>query len=355
MASLPEAQVCSPCILALGQLLQATSFSNYDDTVASEWASIQKTCNVNYPTDVQPPEATPTDVTGFAPANFTISTACISGNTYDVVSGDDCVRISTSKSVSTGGLIVLNQLFPDCSNLLGMWSAGMTFVSSEVLYGRLRTDINLPAGQSLCLPQSCTIYTIQSNDTCYGIANNANITYTQLLSWNPTINGYCSNLLTGQNICVGQPGTVWTGTTIAGATATKTDVCASATIAPPGPTAHGESPLAQMPPTLTSMLKIFRHDFRLRQILRRQERRRLSSYRPQLYNYAQPLPSHQSRRKQWLHEPGARPILLRRTDSGLELHKHKRKFFLNLRHCSRPHTHRQVLHQLPAWRVLTRA
>ena len=154
MASLPEAQVCSPCILALGQLLQATSFSNYDDTIASEWASIQETCHVNYPTDVQPPEATPTDITGFAPANFTISTACISGNTYEVANGDDCVRISTSKSVSTGGLIVLNQLFPDCSNLVGMWSAGMTFVSSDVLYGRLRTDINLlifqPANLSVC-------------------------------------------------------------------------------------------------------------------------------------------------------------------------------------------------------------
>ena len=121
MASLPEAQVCSPCIIALGQLLQSTSFSNYDDTIASEWASIQKTCQVNYPIDVQPPEATPTDMIGFAPTNYTISTACISGNIYDVANGDDCVKISKSKSVSTGGLIVLNQLFPDCSNLAGMW------------------------------------------------------------------------------------------------------------------------------------------------------------------------------------------------------------------------------------------
>ena len=106
----------------------------------------------------------------------------------------------------------------------------------------LSTNTLRSVGQSLCLPQTCPIYTIQPSDTCYGIAGNANITYTQLLSWNPSINGYCSNLITGQNICIGQPGTVWTGTTIAGATPTKTDIYASATIAPPGPTAHGESP-----------------------------------------------------------------------------------------------------------------
>ena len=127
MASLPEAQVCSPCIIALGQLLQATSFSNYDDTIASEWANIQKTCQVTYPIDVQPPEATPTDMIGFAPTNYTISTACISGHTYEVASGDDCVEISKSKSVSTGGLSVLNQFFPDCSNLAGMWSTFYLF------------------------------------------------------------------------------------------------------------------------------------------------------------------------------------------------------------------------------------
>lgn len=242
MANLPEAQVCSPCIIALGQLLQATSFSNYDDTIASEWASIQKTCHVDYPTNVQPPEATPTDVIGFAPANYTISAACLSGNTYDVTNGDDCVKISQSNSVSTGSLVVLNRIFPDCSNLVGMWSKSITFVFSDVFYRELRTDAHISVGQSLCLPQHCTIYTIQSGDTCYGIAGNANISYTQLLSWNPTINGYCSNLIAGQNVCVGQPGAVWTGTTIAGASPTKTNIYASATIVPPGQTAHGETP-----------------------------------------------------------------------------------------------------------------
>ena len=130
MASLPRAQICSPCIIALGRLIQGTSFSNYDDTIASEWASIQKTCGVNYPTDVQPPEATPIDITGFAPANYTTTTICLSGNTYNVAGGDDCVKISSSKSVSTGSLIIVNKLFPDCSNLLGTWSTIILLFSS---------------------------------------------------------------------------------------------------------------------------------------------------------------------------------------------------------------------------------
>lgn len=61
-----------------------------------------------------------TNLSGFTSPNTPISSTCLSGNTYTVVSGDDCIKISSSKKVSTGALIVLNQLFPDCSNLLGL-------------------------------------------------------------------------------------------------------------------------------------------------------------------------------------------------------------------------------------------
>ena len=240
MTNLPKSQLCSPCLLALGRLIQSTSYSNYDDTVASEWSTIQKQCGVSYPTGVQPPAASPTNVPGFN-TNYTASTDCLSGNTYNVVSGDNCVGISTSKGVSTGGLTVINQLLPDCSNLLG--------------------------GQSLCLPQTCQIYEVQSGDDCYGIANKTNISYTQLLSWNPTIDGFCSNLISGQNICVDQPGAVWTGTTIPGASATKTDAYASATVSPPGPTPHGQSSYIRVPIYYYHFMKLtasFRHNNPLR-------------------------------------------------------------------------------------------
>lgn len=119
MSSLPIAQICSPCVLALGKLIQGTSYSNYDDTIASEWSTIQSKCGVSYPTDVQPLETHLSEFSGFT-SHYPVPSTCLSGNTYTVASGDDCVRISTSKQVSTGALISLNQLFPDCSNLQGM-------------------------------------------------------------------------------------------------------------------------------------------------------------------------------------------------------------------------------------------
>lgn len=213
MASLPVAQVCSPCILALGRQMQATSYSNYNDAIATEWSTIQTKCGVKYPTAVPPLQTNATEFSGFASPGTPASTTCLSGNTYTVVSGDDCIKISSLKKVSTGALIVLNQLFPDCSNLLG--------------------------GQSLCLPQTCSTVVVKAGQTCYGIANAAGITYTQLLSWNPTINGQCTNLIANQNICISQPGAAYTATLIPGATVTKTSPYASATVAAPGSTAHG--------------------------------------------------------------------------------------------------------------------
>jgi hypothetical protein len=66
---------------------------------------------------------------------------------------------------------------------------------------------NFPnVGDSLCIPETCKIYTVKVNDTCYGIseAYNATFTVTQLISWNPDINRDCSNLeaITGTLICI---------------------------------------------------------------------------------------------------------------------------------------------------------
>lgn len=39
---------------------------------------------------------------------------------------------------------------------------------------------------------NCQLYTVQPNDSCIGIISNNNITYAQLLSWNPSLNPTCS-------------------------------------------------------------------------------------------------------------------------------------------------------------------
>jgi hypothetical protein len=122
MTSLSEAQLCSPCILSLGQTIQGTSFSNYNLGIASQWSSIQSTCGVDYPIAVQPLTTNLTSISGFASptnstSNSTAPTFCLSGNKYTVVSGDGCLGISEAKNVPTGTLRVLNDIFPDCSNL----------------------------------------------------------------------------------------------------------------------------------------------------------------------------------------------------------------------------------------------
>jgi LysM repeat protein len=89
------------------------------------------------------------------------------------------------------------------------------------------------------MPDTCQIYQIQSGDTCGAITDSADITFTQLRAWNPFVNPTCSNLIAGDSVCVSQPGPVWTGTPVLGATATKTGVYATSTATPAGALAHG--------------------------------------------------------------------------------------------------------------------
>ncbi|KAJ5295310.1 LysM domain protein, partial [Penicillium antarcticum] len=169
------------------------------------------TCGVSFPTDVHPVASNQTNLPGYAPAGYDTA-QCASGKTYTVVTGDDCGKIASSQGVPCGSLIAINNILPTCSDL---W-----------------------IGQILCLPDTCQLYTIQSGDICMAIVNAYDITLIQLLSWNSFINAGCSNLLAGDQVCIQQPSPVWTGTTIAGATATKTGVYATTTVAAPGSVAH---------------------------------------------------------------------------------------------------------------------
>ncbi|KAK0384746.1 hypothetical protein NLU13_7224 [Sarocladium strictum] len=46
---------------------------------------------------------------------------------------------------------------------------------------------NLQVGQKLCLPNTCSLYTVKSGDTCDAITVSQNRTLTQLLSWNAIV------------------------------------------------------------------------------------------------------------------------------------------------------------------------
>lgn len=207
IAELTLEQACSPCMLSVGQLIQSTSYSNYDDNLATEWANIQMRCGVQYPTERQAADTIGNGGFGYAD-NYTAATTCWSGNTYTVAGGDDCGSIASTQRVATGTLMTLNNILPGCTSL--------------------------QIGQVLCLPQTCTTYTVQPGDSCFAIGAAKGITFTKLLSFNPALNPTCTNLIAGSSICVSVPGgVVYNATAIGGVTPTQTGVYATATATPP--------------------------------------------------------------------------------------------------------------------------
>ncbi|KXH26101.1 hypothetical protein CSAL01_06334 [Colletotrichum salicis] len=185
------AQLCSECLVNLFRHQQSTPYSNYDPEMAQAWAAIQSKCSLSLPTATQTLKTNVTSLGNYAPPGYATA-VCVAGRTYTVAAGDNCIDISKKSGVSTGSLITLNSLRMDCTNIF--------------------------AGQ---------------------VATQFNSTYQQVIAWNPTVDSYCTNLIAGQNICVGPPGGVLNFTTIPGATVTKTAIYATATADRPAPVASG--------------------------------------------------------------------------------------------------------------------
>ncbi|KAI9775416.1 MAG: hypothetical protein M1839_001111 [Geoglossum umbratile] len=208
---MPPSVLCSSCQTSIWKASQASPYNGYDLAAALTWRAIQKKCGTSYPTGVQPfPNITlPNETNGGQDAQ-----PCLSGKTYTVKTGDTCRSIALANSVAEGTIWALNNLFADCSSI--------------------------QSGQSLCLPNQCTTYTMSPNETCIGVAFQNAIPFANILSWNPTINSDCSNLSPkGSVICISSPFPTWSGTVIAGGSPTQTGSYATATAAPPTQTAFG--------------------------------------------------------------------------------------------------------------------
>jgi len=100
---------------------------------------------------------------------------------YTVVAGDVCDGISKSNSVSTFQLAISNNAVDDaCSNL--------------------------SIGQDLCLGWAgldCTsVYVVKSGDTCDSVISSYSLNSTILYQNNPNIDDTCSNIYTGEVLCV---------------------------------------------------------------------------------------------------------------------------------------------------------
>lgn len=118
LTSLSKDRLCSTCLLALIKQIQDTAYSNYDAKLAVDWTEIQKTCGTGaLPTEVQPPATNLTSIPGVDHSNPDNAT-CLSDNYYTVKSGDNIQAIAEAQGVSTGMLKILNDIFPDGTNLL---------------------------------------------------------------------------------------------------------------------------------------------------------------------------------------------------------------------------------------------
>lgn len=207
-----DEQLCSECMVNVFRQQQSTPYSNYGEEMMEAFQRIQQKCNLNYPTASQPLQVNATSLFNYAPAGYAVA-KCASDRTYTVVSGDNCLSISKNSHVSTGFLILMNGLRVDC------------------------TDLQL--GQILCLPPVCEDYVIRSGDSCEALASSKACTFQQLVSWNPLLDDYCSNLIVDQNICVGPPGGIKEFVTIPGATVTKTATYATITASRPASVVSG--------------------------------------------------------------------------------------------------------------------
>lgn len=114
-------------------------------------------------------------------ANYSATPTC-TGSYVPVPTGSTCDEFAEANSIATDQLLMLNGLVGGCAN----WPGNLT---------------------SLCVQGTCEPYIVQQNDTCLSVASAHNITLTQLLSWNPTIDPICANCNTkiGHVICVSNP------------------------------------------------------------------------------------------------------------------------------------------------------
>ncbi|TQV97383.1 LysM domain-containing protein [Cordyceps javanica] len=196
---LPKDTLCSECIINLGRLLQGTSFSNYGKKMAQEWQSIQSSCGVSYPTDVQPIAGNQTDIPGYAPSGYPVA-MCNSGKTYTVpgvVWNGTAIPYATATQTAVYATTTVHAPGP------------------------------IPSGTT---KQCGRYYEVKTGDYCQLIALNNTITVTLFGSINPSINSGCTNLIPGFFYCV-FPALGWN----------DTKITTSSYVTPPAPTPSGST------------------------------------------------------------------------------------------------------------------
>ncbi|KAI4600099.1 hypothetical protein KJ359_001201 [Pestalotiopsis sp. 9143b] len=194
---------CGPCALDSFRL-QMEDERSYDAGLAEQYSSVVSSCGVT-----AAPIATPTSQ--FQDNNVTLSentTFSCTGTYVPVETGTSCDQFAETNSISTDQLLNINSLAGGCAD----WPGNNT---------------------ELCVQDNCTPYVVQEGDTCSSVANGAEITITQLVTWNPFIDPLCKNwdAKIGHVICLSSPfGYVFPNETISDDDSSYTSITTAAAV-----------------------------------------------------------------------------------------------------------------------------
>ncbi|KAI1860784.1 uncharacterized protein JN550_011246 [Neoarthrinium moseri] len=177
LANGTEVDSCSDCALSVVSKQLSSPFG-YHPQFAEGFQSVTSRCGATGYAFTSP---APYAVSTKPSAQPTDAPTCTSP--YTVQEGDTCDSIATSKGVSTLSIVKAGRTDPDCTTL--------------------------QVGANLCLPEPCTVYRVQYDDTCQSIIDSVEgLRATDLLTWNANINPLCSNLgaIAKSLICISPPG-----------------------------------------------------------------------------------------------------------------------------------------------------
>ncbi|KAK3315446.1 hypothetical protein B0H66DRAFT_481824 [Apodospora peruviana] len=185
ITQMPRDQLCSTCYVRRLAMMQASSYSVYNEDYKRELEYVYAQCGGKGPTDMPP---SPNVVQQPPPTQA----YCATGTRYRTTQGDTCDSIASGANLSAAALYMSNQdLVRDCRSVT--------------------------AGTSLCLPLPCAIYRVNTGDSCISIESSLGLAVGSLQSYNAWINSDCSNLqpatdFYGKTICASPQGGVFTGT-----------------------------------------------------------------------------------------------------------------------------------------------
>ncbi len=144
--AMPNGELCSDCFTNRVRIIQKSTYSVYNTVPWYQRAleAIQTRCSLQ----VASTEA-PAPLIGMPVA----APFYVSGNYYTIKQGDTCNAIALAKSVSSADV----------------------FYAATAVGAAPRGCAGLLTGETICLPLSCTTYTLRDTNTCFSASVNANV------------------------------------------------------------------------------------------------------------------------------------------------------------------------------------